>query len=206
MATEIVKKAFAEVKMDAKVSWQPWARGFEETKTGGFAGTFPYIKNEERLKDFLYSDVLLKIQSVGFVKASNSKKYNFADPASLAGTNICLPLGWNAPKALDTLIKSGQIKTAAPKDISTCVKMVEAGRADYYVTDEAQGLAAIKSSGVSDGAVVLAAGAPVADDSLYLIAGKGTANSKETIAAFNKGLDSLRKSGAFDKIVKSHSK
>jgi len=205
MTTDIVKKALAAVKIEAKIEWQPWARGFEETKTGGFAGTFPYLKTAEREKDFVYSAVVVSIQDHAFIKAGN-KNLDFANVASLAGSTMCLPLGWAPTPKLAEMVKSGQIKSTTPKDVSTCVKMVEAGRADYFVTDEAQGTAALKSGGVAAGAVVKAAGAPLADNSLYLIAGKSSPTSKDLIANFNKGLEAIRKNGTYDKIVKAHTK
>lgn len=205
MSTDLVKKAFAEVKIDIKVDWQPWARGLDETKQGTFAGTFPYLKNEEREKDFLYSDVLIKLQEVVFIK-STSKKYNFSDTPGLAGSTICLPLGWAPAKKLEEMIKNGKIKKVSPKNISNCVKMVESERADYFISDEAQGLAALKSGGVPAGSVILAPGPAFSDNSLYFVAGKNVPGSKDIIAAFNKGLEALRKSGAYDKIVKAHSK
>jgi polar amino acid transport system substrate-binding protein len=205
MTTELIKKAFAEVKTDVKVEWLPWARGLDETKKGNFAGTFPYLKTAEREKDFLYSAVVVALQDRAFIKAGN-KKLDFNNVASLAKTTYCLPLGWAAtPKLLD-MIKSGTIKTQSPKDISTCVKMVEAGRADYFVSGDSQGLAALKSGGVAAGSVVMAESAPLADNSLYLIAGKSRPGSQEMLALFNKGLEAIRKNGTYAKIVKAHTK
>lgn len=205
MTTELVRKAFAELKREIKVEWQPWARGLEETKNGNFAGTFPYLKNPEREKDFLYSAVLVSLKDRAFIKAGN-KKLDFNNIASLAGTTICLPLGWSANSKLAEMIKNGKIKTQSPKDISTCVKMVDAGRADYFVSSDTQGTAAIKTGGVSDGAVVMADSQPLADNSLYFVVGKNTPRSKELLDDFNKGLEALHKSGVYEKVVKAHSK
>ncbi|MBK6638910.1 MAG: transporter substrate-binding domain-containing protein [Rhodocyclaceae bacterium] len=145
MTTEIVSKAFAAVKQEVKVAWLPWARGFDEAKNGTYAGTFPYLKNAERERDFLYSNLLIKLQDRAFVKAGNAGKFDFSKPESLAGTKICLPLGWATTPKLAEMLKSEKIKKESPKDISTCVKMVANDRADYFVSDEAQGLAALET-------------------------------------------------------------
>lgn len=205
MTTDLVKNAFAAVNTEIKIEWRPWARGLDETKHGMFAGTFPYLKTPEREKDFLYSDVVVKIQDRAFIKAGNNK-IDFNNIPSLAGTTICLPLGWSASPKLIDMIKNEQIKTSRPKDISTCVKMVNAGRADYFVTDEAQGNAALKTGGVPAGSVVMAESAPLADNSLYLIVGKGFSGAKDLLENFNKGLAAIRKNGSYDKIFKAHSK
>ena len=205
MTTELIKTAFAQEKVEAKVEWLPWARGFNDAKEGTFAGTFPYLKTDERAKDFLYSDVVIKLESNIFIKAGNTK-YNFADVAGMKGSTACVPLGWAPPKALEDSLKNGQIKKAEPKDGSTCVKMLEAGRADFFVTDETQGKAAIKASGVAAGAVIMAPVPPLADNSLYLIVGKSFTGGKELLTKFNKGLATLHASGAYEKIVKAHTK
>jgi len=204
MTTDLIKKAFAEMKLEAKVDWQPWARGFDEAKNGKFAGTFPYLKTPDREKDFLYSAVVVKLQDRAFIKAGN-KKLDFANVASLAGTTICLPLGWAPSPKLTDMVKDGKIKKSSPKDISTCVKMVAGDRADYFVTDEAQGVAALKTGGVAAGAVVMS-DVPLADNSLYLIASKSLPGSKDLLATFDKGLEAIRKNGTYAKVVKAHSK
>ena len=203
MSTELVKKAFAEVKQDIKVDWLPWKRGLDETKDGKFAGTFPYLRTPEREKDFLYSDVIVKIQDFPFFKSGN-KKHDFSKVDSLAGSIICLPLGWAPTPKLVDMIKSKKIKVESPKDLSTCVKMVASDRADYFVTDEAQGLATVKVSGMAVGAVVMG-NVALADTTLYLIASKSTPGSKEMLSSFNKGLEAIRKNGTYAKVVKAHS-
>ncbi len=205
MSTELVKNAFAAVNTEIKVEWRPWARGLDETRHGMFAGTFPYLKTPEREKDFLYSDVVIKIQDRAFIKAGNNK-FDFNNIPSLAGTTICLPLGWTTSPRLNDMIRNEQIKVDRPRDISSCVKMVNAGRSDYFVTDEAQGTAALRSGGVPAGAVVMAESAPLADNSLYLIASKNLPGSKGLLENFNKGLAAIRKNGSYDRIFKAHTK
>jgi polar amino acid transport system substrate-binding protein len=205
MATELVKKAFAEVKMDVKLDWQPWARGYDETKQGNFAGTFPYFKSAEREKEMIYSDIMIKLVDRVFTKAG-AKKFTFADAAGFAGSSICVPIGWAQPATLAPLIKSGQIKLQSPKDISTCVKLVEADRVDFFVTEEANGKASIAAAGVAPGSVVLASAPPVSENGLYFVASRNVPASKDLVAAFNKGLDALRKNGTYDKVIKAHSK
>ncbi len=205
MTTELVKHAFAAVKTEIKIEWRPWARGLDETRHGVFVGTFPYLKTPEREKDFLYSDVLVKIQDRAFIKAGNHK-FDFNNIPSLAGTTICLPLGWTTSPRLNDMIRDGQIKVNRPRDISLCVKIVGLGRADYFVTDEIQGLAALKTGGLPLGSVVMAESAPLADNSLYLIVGKVLPGGKELLENFNKGLAAIRKNGSYDKIFKAHAK
>lgn len=205
MTTDLVRKAFAEMKLEVKVDWQPWARGYEEARNGQFAGTYPYIKTAEREKDFLYSAAIISLQERAFTRSGN-KKFDFENVASLIGTTICLPLGWAPTPKLAEMIKTEKIKTSSPTDFPACVKMVAMNRADYFITDETLGLAALKASGTPPGSVVMADGPALSDNSLYLIASKSLPGSKDILATFNKGLEALRKNGTYKKTVKAHTK
>ena len=206
LTTELVKKAFTEMKQEIKIEWRPWARGLAETKDGTFAATFPYLRTAEREKDFDYSSPVNTIQDRAFVKKGNEKKFDFKNIASLAGTTYCLPLGWAPVKILDEMLKNGKLKKSNPKDISTCVKMVATDRADFYITDEFQGKAAMKTADIEAGMIVLADAPPLTETTLHLIVGKSSPGGKELIANFDKAMATLRKNGVYDKVIASHIK
>lgn len=203
MATEIVRKAFAAASHEIKLDWLPWARGYEQTKAGKFAGTFPYVRSTEREQDFLYSSPIYEVRDHAFIRAGS--KLDFANPPSLAGKTICMPTGWAPPSSLVDMIKSGQLKREEPRDISYCARMVLRGRADFFVSDPIQGGATVASAGISPGEMHMS-DVTLSRAPLHLIAPKSSPASAELIAAFNRGLASLRKSGEYDKIVEKHSK
>ncbi|QNM98477.1 substrate-binding periplasmic protein [Chitinimonas koreensis] len=203
LAAEVAVKAFAESKTEVKLDWSPWARGYEEAKSGRYAATFPYVKSAEREKDFIYSAPIYEIQQRAFAKPGS--KFDFGHVASLAGSTVCVPLGWAPSASLLPLIKSGQIKKSEPKDISTCAQMVAAGRADYFVTDQFQGRTAIKGANLPADALT-ASSVVLESETLHLIAGRATPQGRSVIAAFDKGLETLRKNGGYDRIVAAHTR
>lgn len=201
MTTDIVRHAFAVSKVDVNLSWQPWARGFEETKATRFAGTFPYVKTDERARDFLYSEPIY-VEKLRVFAKSGSGLYA-SNINTLKGKTICLPLGWSALPELEAWIKSGALSQQQPKSISNCAQMVAAGRADFFVTDQYQGDAVIQSEKVKG--VVMSLG-DIGGEALYLIAPKSAAGSKAMIETFNRGLAALKKSGEYEPIVLKHFK
>lgn len=203
LATALVKAAFAQVKTDVAMHWRPWAYGLEQTKRGTYAATFPYLKNEDREKDFLYSDEILAVSSTAFVKAG-VQKFDFSKPESLAGSVYCLPLGWAPTPKLADLLKSGVVKRESPHSISSCVKMVYMGRADYFVYGDIQVAQAIRDGDVPAGALVKVDGAPLTSTPLHLLAGKNVPGSAELLRQFNKGLAAIRKNGTYAKTLKSY--
>jgi polar amino acid transport system substrate-binding protein len=199
MTTEIVKRALSGSKVDFKIEWRPWARGLEETRIAIFAGTFPYLKTPEREKDFLYSQPIYTIEDRLFSKPGAG--LDAANLKTLEGKKICLPIGWAPSAKLAPMIKSGAIRQEQPRDISTCVKMVQAGRADFFVTDQFQGNAALQGVGATD---INMGSVAVGSATLHLIASKNGPQSKALIDAFDKGLAALKKSGEYERIVSKH--
>ena len=118
----------------------------------------------------------------------------------LAGSTMCLPTGWAAPPALAELVSAGKVKRAEARDASFCLRMVQNGRADYFVTDAYQGRESMKGAGLSVDALQMSS-AVLASRPLYLLAPRGQAGSNEVIESFNTGLRSIKKSGKYDQIV-----
>lgn len=202
LTTALVKAAFAQVKLDATVDWRPWAYGLEQTKHGKYAATFPYLKNEEREKDFLYSDEIITVSSTAFVKAG-AKKLDFSHPESLVGSIYCLPLGWAPTPKLAALLKSGAIKRESPTNISSCAKMVFMGRADYFVYGDIQVAQAMRDGEVPEGALVKVAAPALTSTPLHLIAGKNVPGSAALLERFNKGMATIRSNGTYAKTLKA---
>ncbi|QNM97632.1 substrate-binding periplasmic protein [Chitinimonas koreensis] len=203
LATELVRRAFAESKVVAQFDWVPWARGFAATKAGRYAGTFPYIRSAERERDFLYSAPIYEIHQRAFARTESA--LDFSNLASLVGSTICVPLGWEPPAALLTMIRDGQILKSEPKDISTCAQMVASRRADYFVTGQHQGRAAIDGAGLPAG-TLKPSDAVLGSKTLHLIVGRNTPDGSRVIATFDKGLEALKKRGDYDRIVADYAR
>lgn len=203
LSTELVKESFAAMHQDITVQWRPWARRQVEALKGAFAGTFPYAKNAEREQRFLFSDPIQNIKSHAFIKAGTSK-LNFADLTGLEGTTYCVPLGWQVNRKLAAMVDSGQIRLERPQRLDNCIKMLAAGRVDFFTTNESGAWQTIRTSRVPEGSVVMASGPPLDEIALFFIAAKNVATSADVIQTFNAGLKSIKKSGVYDRVVKSH--
>jgi polar amino acid transport system substrate-binding protein len=203
LAAALVKQAFAKVDREVALTWLPWARGIAQAKQGLFAATFPYLKNDEREKDFLYSDEILSVRSTAFLKPGN-KKFDFSKPETLSGSVYCLPQGWAPTPKLAALLAAGLIKRETPATVSACAKMVLLGRADYFVTGDVQATQALLDAELPPDALEKADGPPLTSTPLYLIASKEIPGSVELLAAFNKGLAISKKDGTYDKLVRTY--
>ena len=203
LATDLVKKAFAQVGMPPTVAWMAWPRGYAETMKGTYAATFPYTQTEERSRDMLFSNPIVSLQMRLFVK-SGKPKFDFASTAGFVGSTLCLSAGSTVHPKLLPMFQNGQLKRVAPRDTSVCVQLVHDGLADFFVMEERVGLAAVSASGLAPGAVVVADVEPLSSTELYLMAPKQSDGSKNVIAKFNQGLEELRKNGTYDALVQAH--
>lgn len=198
LATELVRAALEAQGAQVEVITTSWQRAMEQAKEGKAAGTFPWFSTKERLADFVQSEPIFEIKEHAFAKPDS--KLDFSKPAQLSGSTMCLPTGWAAPPALAELVASGKVKRAEARDASFCLRMVQSGRADYFVTDAYQGRESMKSAGIADDALQMSS-AVLASRALYLMAPRSQAGSNELVESFNAGLRTIKKSGKYDQIV-----
>ncbi len=201
MATEIVKRAYAESHTDIKLAWVSWDAAKDDTKSGKYAGTFPWVRTADREAVFLFSDPIFVLNQKVFMRAD--KAFSAAGQANFKGKVYCHAKGWAVLPFVDALIKSNTISQVEAADITPCAKLVGEGKADFYVTDEIQGQQAFQAAGLTDKQIVQSKES-VADQTLHVIVSKTLANGREVIDLFNKGLKSLKASGEYGKIVKKH--
>ena len=200
MSTEIVELAFKKVGHQAHISFRPWKRGYEETKKGGFVATFPYIKTEERLKDFHYSQPITTVYTRVFVV----KDSPIRELQDLTGRRICVPLGYGVSKRFDEMLKKGLFNAeATPVDLAGCLRMMLSGRKDFFIINEINGWAIIRETfNTTENFRTL--NATFKEETHHLIVSKTTADGECMLKAFDRGLDQLREDGTLQMIITRH--
>lgn len=71
IGTQIVIEAMKAVGLECEFQFKPWGRALEMVKYGEAWGTFPWLYKDERVSDYLYSDVVLEGNSKIFYKKNN---------------------------------------------------------------------------------------------------------------------------------------
>lgn len=201
MLTEVVLKALHAVGRQVKLDWKPWTRGYDETKRGTYAGTFPYVPTQERQADFLYSEPLLEIKQRVFVRPDTT--INPAKIESFVGHVQCLPLGWAQSEQLTPLVQKKQLRLLRPAKIVDCARMVANGFGDFFVTDTLQGQKALQQANITSSKVEPHP-MQLSKWALHFIVSKSRNDGPALISLFNSGLKKLRASGEYAEIVKRH--
>lgn len=195
--SDIVKQAFAEEGIEVAYTFLPWKRGFEDAKTGKLDGSIVWSKTEERAADFHYSEPVLDLQTVFFMKKDGS--FDWTDKASLEDKKLGGVIGYSY--GLEDEEKAGKIKITRIGNAQGNYKKLMAGRIDATPEDEAVGYNMVHELGLAD--QVEAHPKPLKSRSYHLIVSKASANAERYVAAFNKGLKKLQDSGKFQAIVEA---
>ena len=201
ITTEIVVKAFEEVGKEVDISFRPWKRGFLATKYHDYFGTFPYVEDEERKKDFLFSDSFLE-PNIYFFGLSGSD-IKFEKDEDLRGLNVCLPIGYSKIAIQKFLDKELLKITMKPISDAACFKGLLAGRANLYAINEISGWYVIqKTFGTKKDFRTI--GKPLSSLKYYLIVDKKYPDGEKILEQFNEGLKLLKEKGTYDEIINRH--
>ncbi|MFC7419944.1 substrate-binding periplasmic protein [Iodobacter arcticus] len=189
LATALVKKVMAEASQPYHLEWRPWANGYSATQKGFYIATFPYISTPERRKFFDYSDPLFVLEMRVFAMPGST--LDGAQPETLVGKRYCHPVGWGFIRPIEAMINKGQLRPIRPYDMSTCIRLLAQGKADFIITDQIQGQETIAHLNNLP-SIPVPSGGVIEKSTLHLITPKNNPQAKQFLIRFNKALQTLR--------------
>jgi polar amino acid transport system substrate-binding protein len=202
MITEIVELAFKEMGYQPKIVFRPWKRAYAETREGIFAGSFPYIKSEARLKNFYFSDPI-HTMSIRIFVATNSPIREVED---IQGKRICIPLGYAVSKKFKEFLGDDIKKREAnPSDLASCLRMIKSGRKDFFIINEINGWMMIQKT-FHTKEYFRTLDNVFEEETHHLIVSKSYPGGEQLIVDFNKGLKKLKEKGLLAEIINRHLK
>lgn len=196
--TEVVKRAFGESGYGVTVTFLPWKRGYVEAVRGEYDGTFPYIRNASREADFLISAPYFTVTRNLFYLAKSD--VNPDDLSTLKGKQVCVPLGYSLAPELSGMLERQELFVQTPAALTNCVDMLNKGRVDAFTSPADIGAAAIKNATVAVTEIIL--NKPIGKTEFCFLVPRANPKAQEILAAFDRGLLALKKSGDWGKIVK----
>lgn len=185
--TDIVRRAFAESGYDVEIAFLPWKRGYVATLNGEYVGTFPYVRNAEREKDFLFSEPFYVVTRNLYYLAKSD--INPTALSSLKGKKLCVPLGFAVAQELVDMVEKREVSTQSPLGLAQCVEMLARGRVDAFTAAGDAGAEAIATATVKEDILNKIIG----KSEYYLLVPKKTPHASDLIDAFNRGLVVLKK-------------
>lgn len=198
LATHLVTSLFEQVEQPVEIDVTGWAAGYQAALDGDYAGTFPYIKSQQRLADFLFSDPLFTVSSFAYVDQSSA--INASSPEDLAGLTLCLPEGYAHGLVLDKLVQNGAIIRVTPPDMPSCFAMLQSGEADFVKINRYVARELMRNAGVQHSAI-RALPFPVETLSMHFIAPRNQAGAEALIATVNQTLADLQRDNEYSRLV-----
>lgn len=193
--TEIVRMAFAESGVSVDVDFLPWKRGYAAAQHGEYDAIFPYGRNADRERDFLFTESFYNVNRQMYYRASSG--INPDDPASFKGKTYCSPLGFTLYKELADFIERKELVVETAPNLVSCARMLAAARVDFFVATPYTADAAIRNAQLTE----RLQSKPFGRSENYLLVPKGHRKAQAIITAFNKGLASLRAKGEVNRIA-----
>lgn len=188
----IVTAALKVSGIDTKLIFLPWRRGYFETEAGHYTGTFPYVKNQERVALFLFSEPFFADRIRLFARDGTNKDQDWN------GKSVCVPKGYDITH-MKSFRSQYAIRLENPSEMKNCFLMLKQGHVDAVWSSELVGVNAIKSI---YHAKISTLDIDVANDVGYcLIVSRKLPDGEKWIKLFDYGLAQIKKDGTYKKIL-----
>lgn len=192
-ATQIAEEAFATQGFDVEFRYMPWARGLNLTQQAQTDATMLYSYNEERGKNFLYSDPIISLDTVVFYL--KDKKLHWENPEDLKGMTLGAVLEYDYGFVRED---SGYTLDRVASNVFNYRKLA-AGRIDALLEERLVGLETARQEGLGDS--ITYHPKPIKSVPYHLIVSKENPRAEEIIQVFNKGLSQLKADGRLNQIL-----
>lgn len=198
-AARIVSAVFKSLGKDTVIDWLPWKRGYQMTKAGKYAATFPYLKTSERERDFHFSDVITTEESLLWTR--NGSPLNINEPSTFKKAKLCAGVGYASviEETLKSTINLKDVEIFRPQNRESCLLMLAAGRVDAISGLKDEIMPMVETNDLAS--KVTFSVKPIKTVAFYLIAPKSDPASRALIADFNKALKQIQLDGTLQKLM-----
>ncbi|OHX14093.1 hypothetical protein BI347_11670 [Chromobacterium sphagni] len=197
ISAAIVREAFLAAGMAApRIAFLPWKRGYSETEQNRFAASFPYARDANREKQFLFSTPL-HLDHFSYIVRQGDED---AAKGRWRGKRLCLPLGWTtAYIAADA--RKYQWRLERPPTLDNCLKMLNSNIVDMVSCNDFVASFTIRQLYGERSPFVIASVGRQQISALYLIVSRRRPDASQLIRQFNQGLAALHRSGRYQQLV-----
>lgn len=192
LATTVITAALDSQKLDWRLVYLPWARGYLDLSHGAVDLSFPYVRTAQRQAEMLYSRPLFEVVQRLLIRRTDvteARSLNW-----LKGRNLCSPIGYGLPSEITDLLKSGEVRQSQPDDSARCLDLLALGRTDAILVNESR-MEAMLSQRPAVRELFSLADFRVHYDTLHAIAARDNPSAAKLIEAVNRGLEAIAADG-----------
>ena len=196
LTTAIVKAAFRAGGHNSEVDFIPWARALKEVEEGKADVVMGAYHNKDRAQIYYFSDPIYFLE-LGLIARPGLGVNRYESLDDLTPHTIGVTRGFANSEEFDAA-------TFLDKEVATTtnlnIRKLFRGRIDMAVMNFDLFRYEARKEGfcISD---VEFMEPPLETHGLYLMASRNIPDGEQIMQAFNRGLDTIRKNGEFDRIV-----
>lgn len=200
---EIVTKAFKRAGINIKYEFYPWNRCEELVRRGEILATFPYADTEERRKTFNFSELLVESSFVFFYdKRKVSPPNDYKDLSELKEYKIATFEGYFYEKMF---AEAGLTKLDPTPETVYGIKKLLSGRVDLCAEDLFVGWHVIRQNFTDEEIKHIGViPKPFSINKMSFMASQNYKNSEQILKLFNDSLETIKKDGTYDEIIKEY--
>ena len=196
LTTALVKAAFRAGGHNAEVQFVPWSRALKEVEEGKADVVMGAYYNEERTTRYIYSDVIYHL-NIGLIARPGLDKTSYESLRELAGYSIGVSRGFANSEEFDAAQYLNKEVASTPL---LNIRKLFRGRIDMAVMNFDLFRYEVRKEGYCLGNVSFVE-PPLSTEGLYVMASRNIADGDALMQDFNRGLQIIRQSGEFDRIV-----
>ncbi len=194
---EVVTEAFKAEGIDVHYDYFPWKRSYNSVLEGRHDGTFPWNKTEEREKEFYYHNISL-IRDEGVFFHLKSKPFDWNTMEDLKKYTLGVTLSFKQEK----IYKENGLKAERVTREDLNFKKMLVGRIDAYETSKTVGYNLISNLFSKEEAKLFTHHPKAVEvNEYYILFSKKTSNGKSFADKFDSGLQKIKASGLYDRIL-----
>ncbi|MTJ83066.1 MAG: transporter substrate-binding domain-containing protein [Telmatospirillum sp.] len=192
LATEIVKKAMEQAKIEFNIALYPWQRAYDMALKEPNTCVYSTTLTDQRQPLFKWVGPVVKNDWMIFAKSDSTAKPNSLDDLKSA------TIGGYQGDALTLYLKEKGMKVDEANADQVNPKKLQAGHIDYWASGRLLGPYIASQQGVTGIKPVLL----VKETKMYLACNKGVAD--ETIDKLNAAIKVMSDDGTIDKLNKAY--
>ncbi|OOE85810.1 amino acid ABC transporter substrate-binding protein [Salinivibrio siamensis] len=198
ISVELVKAAMATQGYEVEFKNMPWARALDAVSKGNI-DLLPATWHTEARTEFLrYSNPYMSNQ-LTFIKRADDV-FQFSSLNDLQGkvVGIVRDYGYG-----DAFLEATHFDKPAANNLATNLKKLLADRIDLTLEDKVVAQSVMQEEGLDSNQFAFTDQA-LSTNPLHITSGKANPDSQMFINAYNKGLNTIKADGTFEKILKKY--
>lgn len=198
--SEISREAFKRGGYELNIEFVPWKRAIEGGKKGDYDGVMGLVYSSERAHKMEFTKPIRAVNLVLIKRADSNIPDNYSSYQELTSYTVGVPRGYILPKEFEQAGFKFEFADGDELNLRKILKrrvdlIIDYGEVVYYF---------LNTKYPENRGELKTLSPPLEVSPLYVTISKQRTRSKEIVAAFNQGLESMQADGTYEAILLKH--